>query len=83
MNKLSLHEQPWLLGSLTGPLPTSWLDYYLALESLGPTVGVPVTYAAPASAFAAWSLQPAELQPPPQQQHEAPASLVRSASGGF
>jgi hypothetical protein len=67
--------------------PDSWLDYYLAVESLGPTVGVPVTYAAPASAFAAWSLQPAELQPPQQQQHhegpaQAPPPLVSSASEG-
>jgi hypothetical protein len=29
----------------------SWIQYYLSLDSLGPTVGVPVTYAAPASAF--------------------------------
>lgn len=31
--------------------PCSWIQYYLSLDALGPTVGVPVTYAAPSSAF--------------------------------
>jgi len=32
-------------------LVNSWIQYYLSLDSLGPTVGVSVTYAAPAAAF--------------------------------
>lgn len=34
----------------------SWIQYYLSLDSLGPTVGVPVTYAAPDTAFKALSV---------------------------
>lgn len=40
----------------------SWIQYYLSLDSLGPTVGVPVIYAAPASAFKVTHIQPSAAE---------------------
>lgn len=33
-----------------------WIHYFLSQEALGPTVGVPYDYVAPASAFVPWKV---------------------------
>lgn len=59
-----------------------WLDYHLSLDSQGPTVGVPVTYAAPASAFTAVSLQQPSLSAAAQPQALGTKNLSGRASAG-
>ncbi len=47
------------------PQPPRWVHYYLAQETLGPTVGVPYDYVVPDSALVHWrvngALQQAEV----------------------
>ncbi|KAG2444246.1 hypothetical protein HXX76_001003 [Chlamydomonas incerta] len=51
INKVSLGALPWLPELLSAPITQRWARYYLALESEGPTRGVPWDYTVPAHAI--------------------------------
>lgn len=56
----------------------SWIQYYLSLDALGPTVGVPVTYAAPSSAFDAPEVQIASAAAAADGKAECPAAAFQT-----
>ncbi|KAI8474523.1 MAG: mannosyltransferase putative-domain-containing protein [Monoraphidium minutum] len=62
LNKFWVDADAWPLERLTGPLPYRWVHYYLAQDTLGPTVGVPYDYVVPDSALVAWAVNGPLLQ---------------------
>lgn len=40
INKFS-QDKPWDIELISAPMPTRWVNYYLAHENHGPTRGVP------------------------------------------
>eukprot|EP00878_Enallax_costatus_P008903 GHUV01009307.1.p1 GENE.GHUV01009307.1~~GHUV01009307.1.p1 ORF type:complete len:671 (+),score=115.05 GHUV01009307.1:370-2382(+) len=56
MNKFNWNGEAWPLEMISGPLPARWIHYYLSQDALGPTVGVPYDYVAPATAFVPWKV---------------------------
>ena len=50
INKFSL-DNPWEIDLVSSPMPTRWVNFYLAHENHGPTRGVPWNFVVPSKAF--------------------------------